>query len=298
MAYISAQNIVKTYDGHQALKGLSAEIHQGQITGLLGPNGAGKTTFIRILNHIILPDSGELLFRKKPFTNKSIQAIGYLPEERGLYKKMKVREHLKYLAKLKGRENKEIEESITQWLKKLALLEWKNTTIERLSKGMQQKVQFIATVLHDPDFIILDEPFTGFDPVNAEAIRKEILELKAKGKTILLSTHRMESVEELCDHIILIHKAENVLSGRLKELKEQFKEGVYEFKGIGKLPELNYTIKELNEQTEGYLLKLKLKEEELTKVIALLNTHTQLKGVREVLPTMNDVFFKVVGRNE
>lgn len=302
---ISAKNIVKAYAGHKALDGLDAEIPSGKITGLLGPNGAGKTTFIRILNNIILPDSGTITFQDKPLTADHISQVGYLPEERGLYRKMRVKEQLLYLAKLRGVQVKDAERQIAEWLKKLDLTSWEHVNVEKLSKGMQQKVQFIASVLHDPDFIILDEPFTGFDPVNAEVIRKEIIELKEKGKTILLSTHRMESVESLCDHIVLIHHAKNVLTGSVDALKQQFKEDVFEFKGKylpdhpheGIFPDHSHEGKLLEAGEGKYHYKVKLTPEEIQPMIDLLNKQTQLRSVQEVLPSMHDVFFKVIGKD-
>ena len=211
MDILTAENIHKTYGDFKALNDISMAIPQGSIFGLLGPNGAGKTTLIRIITQIIAADQGSIMINGEPLKGDHIRDIGYLPEERGLYKKMKVGEHLLYLAQLKGLSKKEAMERIKMWFKKFEIAEWWGKKVEDLSKGMQQKVQFIATVIHNPKLLILDEPFTGFDPINVNIIKDEILNLAEQGSTIIFSTHRMESVEELCDHILLINKAEKIL---------------------------------------------------------------------------------------
>lgn len=230
---LSIQNISKSYSAHQALKDVSMEIPEGSIFGLLGPNGAGKTTLIRIINQIIEADSGEVLLNGSRLSQDHIRAIGYLPEERGLYKKMKVGDQLIYLGQLRGLSRKEATRLGKEWCKKLDILEWWGKKIEDLSKGMAQKIQFISTIMHDPKLIILDEPFSGFDPVNAELIKDEILELREKGATIIFSTHRMESVEQLCDHIALINQSEKILDGPKHQIKEDNRDGTYslEYKG-------------------------------------------------------------------
>src|ERR1700712_2132408 len=224
---LSIRNIVKQYAGHRALDDVSLEVEKGQVFGLLGPNGAGKTSLIRIINQITAPDSGEVYFNGEKLNQSHINRIGYMPEERGLYKKMEIGEQMIYLARLKGLTRAEATKRLKVWFEKLGMETWWKKKIEELSKGMQQKAQFVATVLHEPDLIILDEPFSGFDPVNAEVIKDEILELNRKGATILFSTHRMESVEELCDSIALIHKSHKILDGRVKHIRNSYKNETY-----------------------------------------------------------------------
>src|ERR1700761_1332960 len=230
---LSIRNIVKQYAGHTALNDVSLEVEQGKIFGLLGPNGAGKTSLIRIINQITAPDSGEVYFDGEKLNQSHINRIGYLPEERGLYKKMEIGEQMIYLARLKGLSRDEATKRLKLWFDKLGMETWWKKKIEELSKGMQQKAQFVATVLHEPDLIILDEPFSGFDPVNAEIIKDEILELNEKGKTILFSTHRMESVEELCDSIALINKSHKILDGTVREIKNSYRSATYMVEYIG-----------------------------------------------------------------
>lgn len=225
---IKAEGLHKAYGEHIALHHLDLEIKEGSIFGLLGPNGAGKTSFIRIINQITAPDRGQLFFNGEKLASSHIKQIGYLPEERGLYPKMRVGEQLLYLAQLKGVEKSVAKERILQWLKDFQLMDWKDKNIEELSKGMAQKVQFIATLLHQPSLLILDEPFTGFDPRNTEIIKRKIQELSAQGTTIIFSTHRMESVEEICDSIALINKGKKVLEGSLKDIKERYRSGNYD----------------------------------------------------------------------
>src|SRR6195952_4214841 len=224
---LSIRNIVKQYAGHTALSDVSLEVESGQIFGLLGPNGAGKTSLIRIINQITAPDSGEIYFNGEKLNQSHIERIGYMPEERGLYKKMEIGEQMIYLARLKGLSRDEATKRLKLWFDKLGMETWWKKKIEELSKGMQQKAQFVATVLHEPDLIILDEPFSGFDPVNAELIKDEILELNRKGATILFSTHRMESVEELCDSIALIHKSRKILDGTVKSIRNSYRNATY-----------------------------------------------------------------------
>lgn len=216
---IQINGITKSFGNHRALDNISLHVAKGTIFGLLGPNGAGKTTLIRILNHILTPDCGDVTFDGHPLTDNDMRHIGYMPEERGLYKKMRVGELALYLARLKGMDKQESEQALDLWLERLGIGEWRNKRIETLSKGMQQKVQFLATVMHSPKLLILDEPFSGFDPVNAEAFKQEILRLKEQGTTIIISTHNMQSADELCDSIALIDHAQIVLSGTLKDIK-------------------------------------------------------------------------------
>ncbi|HVV55951.1 MAG TPA: ATP-binding cassette domain-containing protein, partial [Mucilaginibacter sp.] len=231
---LSIRHIEKQYAGHRALTDVSIEVESGQVFGLLGPNGAGKTSLIRIINQITAPDSGEIYFNGEKLNQSHIERIGYLPEERGLYKKMEIGEQMIYLARLKGLSRAEATKRLKQWFQKLGMETWWKKKIEELSKGMQQKAQFVATVLHEPDLIILDEPFSGFDPVNADLIKDEILELNRKGATVLFSTHRMESVEELCDSIALINLSHKILDGRIKDIKNTYRNDTYLIEYIGK----------------------------------------------------------------
>lgn len=227
---IKAEGIHKFYGDHCALKDFNIEIKEGSVFGLLGPNGAGKTSFIRILNQITAPDQGQVLVNGEKLQAKHIKEIGYLPEERGLYPKMKVGEQLVYLARLKGLEKSEAKEKVKSWLERFGLMDRVQKPVEELSKGLAQKVQFIASVIHEPKLIILDEPFTGFDPINTEQIKQEILRLSDEGATLIFSTHRMESVEELCQEIVLINKGEKVLDGKLSDIKKEHRSGNYRFK--------------------------------------------------------------------
>ena len=223
---IKANKVVKRYSKHTALNKVCVKIPKGSIYGLLGPNGAGKTTLIRLINQISKPDEGEILFFNKPLTEEHISKIGYLPEERGLYKKMKIGEQAMYLAQLKGMSKTEAKEKLTEWFDKFDILDWWDSKVEDLSKGMAQKVQFIVTVVHEPELLILDEPFSGFDPINTELIKQEILELKKKGTTIIFSTHNMQSVEEICDHITLINQSEILIDGPVDVIKKQFSRNI------------------------------------------------------------------------
>ena len=233
MFYLETQDIVKQYGNHTALNGVSIQVPKGCIYGLLGPNGAGKSSLIRIINRITAPDEGKVFMNGRESQADDIFQIGYLPEERGLYKKMKVGEHIIFLARLRGLSAQEAREKTNYWLKKFDIASWENKKVEELSKGMQQKIQFIATVIHEPELYILDEPFSGFDPVNAELLKNELLELKAKGKTIILSTHNMESVEALCDEISLINKSQVVLNGNVKEIRARYRKHIFKLQVVG-----------------------------------------------------------------
>lgn len=232
MEILKIRSLNKTYGNHIALQDFDLDVEQGTVFGLLGPNGAGKTTLIRIVNQIIDKDSGSIWVKGQPLRMDHVRNIGYLPEERGLYKGMKVQDQLLYFAQIKGLKKQDAKSKISLWLDKLDLVEWRDNKIQDLSKGMAQKVQFIATVIHEPDLLILDEPFSGFDPVNAETIKNEILELKKKGTTIILSTHRMESVELLCDHIAMINRAKKILDGPVKDIKAQSKTHLFQVRII------------------------------------------------------------------
>lgn len=300
MTYLEARNIVKQYSGHLALNDVSIKVPQGCIYGLLGPNGAGKTTLIRIINRITAPDNGEILFKNKVSTQSDIYNIGYLPEERGLYKKMKVGEHAIFLAELKGLSSKEAKSQINQWFEKFDISSWKDRKIEELSKGMQQKVQFITTVIHNPDLLILDEPFSGFDPVNAELLKNEILELRDKGKTIILSTHNMESVEELCDEITLINKSKAVLTGNVGDIKEKHKKHIFRIT----IPTQDFDMKspffslESIEKT-GHLSNIRIKKNEKisnSDLIKEIADRYEIISFTEELPSMNEIFIQTVTR--
>jgi ABC-2 type transport system ATP-binding protein len=302
MAFITVQNIVKEYSGTKALNNVSFDVEAGSIFGLLGPNGAGKTTIIRIINQILAPDSGKVLFNGEPITAAHIGRIGYLPEERGLYKKMKIGEQLVYLAQLKEMPKAIATEKLKSWFQKFEIENWWDKNVEELSKGMQQKVQFIATVLHEPELLIFDEPFSGFDPINALAIKQEILALKDKGITIILSTHTMSSVEELCDSIALIHKGQKVLDGKVFDIKQKYSNNTYEIKCSGWFDSMastlthNYQI--IDHHKEGNITTVKLKLLNNIPTNDLIRHFTGLGNViafNELLPSMNDIFIDVVG---
>lgn len=298
---LEIKNVVKDYASHRALDHVSLNIPRGKIFGLLGPNGAGKTSLIRIINQITGPDSGEIIFDGEPLAPKHIGRIGYLPEERGLYKKMKIGEQMLYLAQLKGLNKKEATDRINYWFEKLDILSWWDKRVEDLSKGMQQKVQFIATVLHQPDLIILDEPFSGFDPVNANLIKDEIIELNKKGATIIFSTHRMESVEELCDHIALINRSKKILDGNINDIKNKYKNQTYKIElqsladekliHIENLYELKYL--EQIENKTNITIKIN-KNISINQVLQSLLPLAEIHQVLEIVPSINDIFIEQV----
>ncbi|MCF0053345.1 ATP-binding cassette domain-containing protein [Dyadobacter sp. LJ53] len=298
MNIIEVRNVTKEYSNHVALDDVSIDIPKGCIFGLLGPNGAGKTSLIRIINQITGPDKGEILFDGQHLNQSHISRIGYLPEERGLYKKMKVGEQLLYLAQLKGLSQKQAMDKLKTWFIKFDIKTWWDKSVSDLSKGMQQKVQFVSTVLHEPDLIILDEPFSGFDPINANLIRDEILELKQKGSTIIFSTHRMETVEELCDNIALIHKAKKVLDGRKNLIKEQFKTHTYfvEYKGDLSGLEHSYTLTPEKELENGYR-RANIHLGEFASPNDLLRDllpKVEIRSFGENIPSMSDIFMRSV----
>lgn len=295
-SFLSVQNVVKRYQKHTALNGVSFDIPQGSIFGLLGPNGAGKTTLIRIINQIIGPDEGQILLNGQPMSAADTRRIGYLPEERGLYKKMKIGEQALYLARLRGLTNAEARERVKYWFEKFEIQSWWNKKVEELSKGMQQKVQFVCTVLHRPELIILDEPFSGFDPINAELLKQEILELKAGGATIIFSTHRMESVEELCENIALINQSQVVLQGNTREIKRKFSTNSYLLRYEGQLNELGAAyemsapqlVHGLNETI--VTIKSGTANDLLQQVIPHVSVHT----LEEQIPSFNEIFIRTV----
>lgn len=275
-------------------------VEKNKIYGLLGPNGAGKTTLIRNITQIFFPDSGQILFNGEKLSAKHQNQIGYMPEERGLYKKMKVAEQLNYFARLRNFTKAEATHKIDYWLKKLDIESWRNKTIEELSKGMQQKVQFVATVLHEPVLLILDEPFSGLDPINAETIKNEIFELQQKGTTIIFSTHRMENVEEICEDIFLINKGKIILEGNVQNIKQQYKKHLTKI-DINNEIVLSESTKaqiEITEQTNKHLI-VKLKSEQKSNDILkiLLQNNIEISGMTEILPTINEIFIQSVNDN-
>lgn len=298
MDLLTTKDIYKSYTNHQALAGVSISIPSKTIFGLLGPNGAGKTTLIRIITQIINPDSGEIIFEGRQMSPDLIGRIGYLPEERGLYKKMKVGEQLIYLAQLKGLNKTDAVAKIKKWFDKLEVTGWWDKNVEDLSKGMQQKIQFIATVLHEPSLIILDEPFSGFDPVNANLIKDEILQLREAGATIIFSTHRMESVEELCDHIALINKSKKVLDGPKNEIKQKFKENLFllEHDNAISLDATSFAIQTQAKNREGiFHSEVKLLNGTMPNdLLSAVMQQTNIRGFREKMPTINDIFISQV----
>lgn len=295
MQILKLENIVKNYQNHIAVDNVSFEVPKGMIFGMLGPNGAGKTSTIRIITSITKADKGTVFFDGQPLNPSHREQIGYMPEERGLYKKMKVGEQLEYLAQLKGLSKKESLKRINFWFEKFEIDNWKNKKVEELSKGMQQKIQFIATVIHEPKLLILDEPFSGLDPVNSNLIKEEIMTLKNNGTSIIFSTHRMEQVEQICEEIVLINKGQNVLSGRVTEIRQRFKENLYEFELEGNLPESMENLAEIASE-ENSVYKLKIKDDVKIKELLtfLLENDVNVKGFREILPGINEIFIKTV----
>jgi ABC-2 type transport system ATP-binding protein len=295
---LTAKNVTKRYTNHLALDQVSLTIPQQTIFGLLGPNGAGKTTLIRIINQIINSDSGEITIFGEPLQEKHVGTIGYLPEERGLYKKLKVGEQLIYLAQLKGLSRKTATEKSKAWVKKFEVTDWWNKKVEDLSKGMAQKVQFISTVMHEPKLIILDEPFSGFDPVNAQLITREILELKEKGCTIIFSTHRMETVEDLCDHIALIDKSKKILEGSKKQVKDTYRSNTYwvEHKGFFTLSSDKYALIEQRNVEDAYYKSIIKVNDNTTpnQLIRNLTEVTEVHSFVEKIPTMSEIFISLV----
>ncbi len=288
-------DVVKTYDKHIAVNHLSFSMPEGSIFGLLGPNGAGKSSLIRMITTITRPDEGKIYFSGEPLNNKHPENIGYMPEERGLYKKMKVGDHLLYLAQLKGLSYADAKKEIRYWLEKMEITDWWNKKVEELSKGMQQKAQFISTVIHKPRLLILDEPFSGLDPVNAESLKNEIYELSRNGTSIIFSTHRMEQVEEICDRILLINKGKNILYGSVKDVKQQFKENLFSIEHQGTLPPLFYEQVAVQSETpERVVFKINTDTSANTILKEILNTPVTVTGFNEILPSLNEIFIKRV----
>ena len=301
MKVLEVRSVSKSYSHHKALDDVSISVPEGQIFGLLGPNGAGKTSLIRIINQITMPDQGDILFKGNYLSSEHIKTIGYLPEERGLYKKMKVGEQALYLAQLKGLSTAEAKTVLKEWFKKFDIEPWWDKTVEDLSKGMAQKVQFITTVLHRPKLLIFDEPFSGFDPINANIIKDEIIKLKEQGTSIIFSTHRMESVEELCDHIGLIDKSKKILDGPVQQIKENFKQQIYavDFSSsnldfLNVLPESFKLINKNNHQAEIQILN----QTPASDLIRFLLDKSDIKAFEEKIPTINEIFIRTVQENE
>ncbi len=304
MDFLTTENVSKTYINHKALDEVSINVPERSIFGLLGPNGAGKTTLIRIINQITAPDEGSVFFNGEKLRQKHIAQIGYLPEERGLYRKMKVGEQAMYLAQLKNVPKREAYDQLKSWFKKFDILDWWDKKVEELSKGMQQKIQFVTTVLHKPKLLIFDEPFSGFDPINANLLKKEILKLREEGATVIFSTHNMASVEELCSHIALIHKSQKILDGPMKEIKKEHSTDIYtahlkNFDGhLHTALANNFKLVE-EEQGEDFV-KVKihiLDKASPNELVKNLSRIGEIHSFNEVIPSMNDIFIKNVQQN-
>lgn len=295
MNVIELRQVVKKYQQHTAVDHVSFAVPEGDLFGLLGPNGAGKTSIIRIITAITKADEGEVFFRGEPLSAKHREQIGYMPEERGLYKKMKVGDQLIYLARLKGLSKKEAKNRMDYWFQRFDIEDWYHKKVEELSKGMQQKIQFIATVIHEPKLLILDEPFSGLDPVNTNLIRNEIHNLHQNGVTILFSTHRMEQVEQICKDIVLINKGQNVLEGNVNKIKQDFKEHMFQFELEGEVPtDLSEQVKFIEQK--GDFLKVQLEEGQDSNQFLkhLLNQGLSIRSFKEILPSLNEIFIKIV----
>lgn len=297
---LEVRNVTKRYSAHLALDRVSLHVPKGQIFGLLGPNGAGKTTLIRIINRITAPDSGEVFFDGHLSRPEDVARIGYLPEERGLYKKMKVGDEALYLAQLKGLSAREARTRLLEWFERFDILSWWNRRVEELSKGMQQKLQFIITVVHRPDLLIFDEPFSGFDPVNAELLKQEILTLKEQGHTIIFSTHNMASVEELCDHIALINHAQVVLSGSVRDVREQFKDNRYRVaiqRPAEEVSPVDALFQVEEQAVEGDVCRLVLQKNPSVRnaeLLSALASRYEILSFEEIIPSMHEIFIRTV----
>jgi len=304
---LEINNVTKKYGEFTALNNISLSVPKGSVFGLLGPNGAGKTSLIRIINQITLPDSGTILLDGEPLQSNHIEQIGYLPEERGLYKSMKVGEQALYLAQLKGLSKTEAKKRLKYWFDKFDIAAWWDKKIEELSKGMAQKVQFIVTVLHQPKLLIFDEPFSGFDPINAQLIAKEILQLRDEGATIIFSTHRMESVEEMCDEIALIDKSNKIVDGKLDDIKRQYRSNTFQiglktsnFSEIENLLKQQFEVSSTDFRmlSEGYTANVKIPENESpNQLLSLLTKYGEVQHFLELVPSANDIFIQAVKKN-
>lgn len=306
MAFLEAQHIVKRYARHLALDDVSIAVPQGSVFGLMGPNGAGKTTLIRIINRITVPDSGEILFEGRRFAPTDVARIGYLPEERGLYRKMKVGEQAIYLARLKGIDKATARKRLTEWFEKFDIMPWWNRKVEELSKGMQQKIQFVCTVIHEPDLLIFDEPFSGFDPVNAELLKREILTLRDQGRTIIFSTHNMQSVEEVCDECALFNKSHVVLQGNVSEVRQRFAQGIVSLEVETSAPLSQEQLSQLSVVESNFypgekkqLLRLKMRAgEDMRDLVQTLPRELHLLSLREEIPSMNEIFIQTITQQQ
>lgn len=296
MSILSLRHVIKRYHNHTAVDDVSFDIPEGSIFGLLGPNGAGKTSLIRIITGITGADSGEIIFDGQNINNIRAAQIGYLPEERGLYKKMKVGEQLMYLAQLKGLSRRDAKKAIDYWFEKFDIGDWWGKKIQELSKGMQQKIQFVATVMHDPKLIILDEPFSGLDPINTNLIKSEIDELNDKGASIVFSTHRMEQVEEICEHIVLINQGKKILEGRVEDVKDKNKENKFKIDFKGKMPsdlsKDSFTV--LNETVDSLVIQIKPGHDSNELLNELMRKGVTIKSYNELLPSLNEIFINKV----
>ena len=303
MNILETKEVSKSYSSHKVLDKVSISIKEGEIFGLLGPNGAGKTTLIRMINQITAPDEGEILFFGNKLKREDIKNIGYLPEERGLYKKMKVGEQAIYLAELKGLSKKEAKKRLEYWFERFEICDWWNKRIEELSKGMAQKIQFITTILHEPKLLIFDEPFSGFDPLNANLLKNEILNLRDKGTTIIFSTHNMESVEEICDSIALINKSKKILEGNVYEIKEKFKKNIFEIiipyqENTDSLIIDGCQITNSTVNKGKLALTLSIAQGKNADLLSNILKYTNILSYREILPSMNNIFIETIRNNE
>ena len=305
MDILKAERIRKQFAGHLALDDVSINVPKGSIFGLLGPNGAGKTTLIRIINRITAQDRGELYFQERPITRDDIYRIGYLPEERGLYRKMKVGEQSVYLAQLKGLTKQQAIDKLKYWFKKFDIAGWWNKKVEELSKGMQQKIQFIVTILHEPQLLIFDEPFSGFDPINVNLLKEEILKMRENGATVIFSTHNMASVEELCDHIALINNAEKILEGPMEKIKESYKQNIFEIRYTDHRKSLSGLLPDdfelLSEDASSGISFARVQipaHASPNNLLIHATRHVEVHGFSEILPTMNDIFISKVNETK
>lgn len=293
---LSIQDVVKAYGSYQAVNHVSFDVPKGSVFGLLGPNGAGKTSLIRMITTITGPDSGSIFLDGAKLNDRSPEKIGYMPEERGLYKKMKVGDHLMYLAQLKGLSKMQAQQAIDHWLTKFDIKDWYSKKIEDLSKGMQQKIQFIATIIHQPKLLILDEPFTGLDPINTNLIKDEIRQLNESGISIIFSTHRMEQVEEMCDHIVLINRGKNVLQGEVQSIKNEYKQNLFLVETDGNLPEDIAThFQVVSQSKQSATIQLASDDQSNDLLRFMLGKSTRITRFEEILPTFNEIFIRRVG---
>ncbi len=299
---LEVKNISKSFYRKIALDDVSVNVNAGEIFGLLGPNGAGKTTLIRIINRIIEPDKGHVRFQGDLMTARHLEQIGYLPEERGLYRSMTVEDHALFLGRLRGLSKTDVKRQLEYWLEKFEITDWRKKRIEELSKGMAQKVQFICTVLHEPKLLILDEPLSGFDPINVELIKQELIEMRAKGKTIILSSHNMKSVEEICDRVALIHQAKKIMEGRISELQEEKKSGLYAVKFRGNMiafVNALWTGFEIEDKDilgdDRFIVRVRMRgDSSFDSLLQVLIGHVRIEAAWEVLPSMQDIFIDLV----